>query len=191
MYPNWNPKDLKAAVQIWNEALREYSYEEMHFSLMQFFKNDMKGFAPIPGQLIRPVAERKIFSQNPEEGKAWAMVREAIGNSGYNSREEFDKLPPLAQKAVGSAYVLYTWSQTDSDALGTVENQFMKTYRRLMEDAIAENAATGALPEKVIQIEEKAAVPLIEEKQEITDEHRLDLLAWWEELKKEAGHGMD
>lgn len=40
------------------------------------------------------------------ELEAWSLVEKAIRNSIYNSQEEFSKLPPLVQKAVGSPNVL-------------------------------------------------------------------------------------
>lgn len=48
------------------------------------------------------------------ELEAWSLVEKAIRNSIYNSQEEFSKLPPLVQKAVGSPNVLRLWAADGS-----------------------------------------------------------------------------
>lgn len=181
MYPNWNPKDLKAAVQIWHEALKEYPYEEMYFSLMQFFKHDTKGFAPIPGQLIQPVLEKRVSAFAPDEGKAWALVHDAIENGIYGSELEFKRLPSIIQQAVGSPKEIQAWAMADSESMEVIRSNFLRAYRIVKDRAIAD----GKIPDAYTGIEQKFDLTyLIEEKTPaMSEEDRADALAWWEELK--------
>lgn len=51
------------------------------------------------------------------------------GNSIYNSQEEFSKLPPLVQKAVGSPNVLRLWAADGSYSEQVASSNFMRSYR--------------------------------------------------------------
>ena len=62
--------------------------------------------------------------------QAWGLVRKAINNSGYHSEEEFAKLPPLVQKAVGTPGQLKQWGMSDIESIETVaQSNFMRTNR--------------------------------------------------------------
>lgn len=186
MYPTWKPKDLKAITQLWQKTLEPYSYEEVELSLLEFFRSDVKGFAPLPGQLIRPIVEKRMSDQTVDEGKAWAMVREAIGNSGYDSVREFKKLPPVIQMAVGDPYVLFTWSQTDTEQMTVIQSQFLRSYRSAKEQAITQNATNGIIPEGVLALEtDYDEEKLIEEiKTPMSDAEQKEILEWWEQQKE-------
>ena len=51
-YPNFNPKDKRYTLDLWHKAFEDQNYLEISDALMYFFKNDTKGFAPLPGQLL-------------------------------------------------------------------------------------------------------------------------------------------
>lgn len=70
-------------------------------------------------------APKKILN----ELEAWSLVEKAIRNSIYNSQEEFSKLPPLVQKAVGSPNVLRLWAADGSYSEQVASSNFMRSYR--------------------------------------------------------------
>ena len=60
--------------------------------------------------------------------EAWNQVRKAI--SYYNARENFNKLPELAQQIVGSPNQLKEWAMMKMEDVGTVvQSNFLKAYR--------------------------------------------------------------
>lgn len=64
------------------------------------------------------------------EAEAWMMVRRAIRNGNYGSEEEYAKLPPAVQKAVGSPQSLSSWAQLPGREVETViQSQFLRSYR--------------------------------------------------------------
>ena len=82
----------------------------------------------MPGQ----IKEKLTAMQTPErtETEAWAMVSKALHNSLYGYREEFDKLPPEVQGAVGNAEMLREWARLDEDEVQTVvASNFQRSYR--------------------------------------------------------------
>ena len=64
------------------------------------------------------------------ELEAWALVNKALRNGYYGAEEEYAKLPPLVQKAVGTPMNLRNWSQSDIKSTeSVVMSQFISAYK--------------------------------------------------------------
>lgn len=128
-YPNYKPSNLSETVDVWNMMLEEYSYNQISMALKTYVHSDTSGFAPSIGQLINKLHEVQA-PQELNEMEAWVLVGKALRNGTYGAVEEFDKLPPLVQKAVGSPDNLRNWAQTNSESIeNVVQSNFMRTYR--------------------------------------------------------------
>lgn len=128
-YPNYKPSNLSETVDVWNMMLEEYSYSQISTALKAYVHSDTSGFAPSIGQLINKLHEIQT-PQELNEMEAWSLVSKALRNGYYGAVEEFEKLPPLAQKAVGSPDNLRNWSQTDTNSIeNVVQSNFMRSYR--------------------------------------------------------------
>lgn len=127
-YPNFNVKDIGVTVDVWATMLVDYDYEGISLALQSYITTDTSGFAPAIGQLIAKYNELKHPAQmNAME--AWSLVSKALRNGYYNSKGEYDALPPLVQKAVGSPENIHNWSMTDEESVESViASQFMKRY---------------------------------------------------------------
>lgn len=62
----------------------------------------------------------------------WNKIKKAIGRSGYYSYEEFQKLPEIAQKFVGSPNQLKEWALDIDYIDSVVKGQFLKQYEVLI-----------------------------------------------------------
>lgn len=128
-YPNFKPPDKTVAVDTWYTMLKDMDYNVVQIGLRAYIASDTNGFAPSIGQLINTI----YTTQNPQElneMEAWALVSKALRNGYYGAVEEFDNLPPLVQKAVGSPDNLRNWSQTDTNSIeNVVQSNFMRSYR--------------------------------------------------------------
>lgn len=131
-YPNYKPSNLSETVDVWNMMLEEYSYSQISMALKAYVHSDTSGFAPSIGQLINTI----YTIQNPQElneMEAWFLVSRALRNGYYGAIEEFNKLPPLVQKAVGSPDNLRNWALTDGKSIeNVVQSNFMRTYRTVV-----------------------------------------------------------
>ena len=131
-YPNYKPSNLSETVDVWNMMLEEYSYSQISIALKTYVHSDTSGFAPSIGQLINKLHEVQS-PQELNEMEAWLLVSKALRNGTYGAVEEFNKLPPLVQKAVGSPDNLRNWAQTDSESIeNVVQSNFIKTYRAVV-----------------------------------------------------------
>lgn len=128
-FPNFKPSDLSETVDIWNMMLEEYTYNQIAGALKSYILADSTGFAPSIGQLIAKVKTIEEPAQL-NESEAWGLVSKAIRNGYYGAVEEFSKLPPLVQKAVGIPDNIRNWSQTNLDSVETViQSNFLRAYR--------------------------------------------------------------
>lgn len=133
-YPNFKPQaDPDDVAKVWAAMLSEYPYQIVSAALKAFIKSDSGGFAPTIGQIVQLIEKKKDDAEmNAEE--AWSLVRKAIGRGGYNAEEEYDKLPALVQKAIGSPGNIHELSQTDTGTVESVEkSHFIRTYNTLVD----------------------------------------------------------
>ena len=131
-YPNWKPQgDLSLTIDVWHEYLSEYSYQEILGAVKAFSLSDTSGFAPTVGQVVGKLhGMMKNIEPDLNGMEAWALVSKAIRNGYYGAEDEFAKLPPMVQKAVGSPQNIRNWSQTDLKSIDTVVmSQFLSTYK--------------------------------------------------------------
>lgn len=131
-YPNFKPPDKTVAVDTWYTMLRDMDYNVVQMGLRAYITSDTSGFAPSIGQLINTI----YLTQNPQElneMEAWVLVSKALRNGYYGAVEEFDNLPPLVQKAVGTPDNLRNWSQTNTESVeNVIQSNFMRSYRTVV-----------------------------------------------------------
>ena len=127
-YPNYKPNDISETVDVWQMMLSDYDYNIVAMALKAYILSDTSGFAPSIGQLAAKI-QTITKPQELNEMDAWSLVSKAIRNSGYNSVEEFAKLPSLVQKAVGLPDQLRVWALDENYNEQVVSSNFMRCYR--------------------------------------------------------------
>lgn len=119
--------DGELLMQTWAKLLDGYTYAQASAGLEIYMRTDKYGRAPKVGQIIDAIEKTKAPALNANE--AWALVYKAICNSLYNADAEFNKLPPLVQKAVGNPANLKEYAQMDiEDVQVTVKAHFKSVY---------------------------------------------------------------
>lgn len=128
VYPNYNPPSKTAAVNAWLMCLGEYDNKVVQLAFTTYMTTNTSGFPPVPGQLVEIM---QVLTQPSElnELEAWSIVRKALRNCGYNSEQEFAKLPIVVQKAVGTPQQLKIWACDSEFNENVVSSNFIKTYR--------------------------------------------------------------
>ena len=86
-------------------------------------------YPPVPGEVVEMI--HRLTSEHQMDGsEAWGLVANALRNSLYGFHEEFQKLPPAVQAAVGSENQLREWAMMDADEVFTVvASNFQKAFR--------------------------------------------------------------
>lgn len=128
MYQNFAVTSAK--VDIWHRILEDYPAAVIDNAIAAYIRTDTKGFPPVPGQLIDLITE----TDNVSEAEAWELASKACRNGLYGYVEEYDKLPPLIQKCIGSPTMLRNMAVMQSNELQTrFKAQFLRDYRTLKE----------------------------------------------------------
>lgn len=128
-YPNYHPADLKLTVDVWASMLAEYDFRLVQTAFRKYILSDTSGFAPSIGQLVDHLQD-VTEGDGIGELQAWSMVSAALRNSVYCSEQEYAKLPPVVQRAVGSAANLREWAMMDSATVhSVVQSNVIRNYR--------------------------------------------------------------
>lgn len=96
-------------------------------------------FPPTPADILECASKLKAESSYLSEQEAWATVAKACTNGewiegGYSYQKNFDRLPKILQKAVGTPETLRNWSQVDMATMQTVvQSNFLRSYRAALE----------------------------------------------------------
>lgn len=149
-FPRDNMLPTDTAMELWYDMLKDMDYQSAYIGLKNHVATSK--FAPT----IADIRNGAVISQPQElnEMEAWSLVSKAIRNSGYNSVEEFTKLPPLIQKAVGLPSQLRTWALDENYNEEVVSSNFIKCYR----NELARQKELQKMPQNVRNFIEKANV---------------------------------
>lgn len=132
-YPNsfrkMSEDDYKAMIELWDRQFKDYDYKIVMMAIDSIISSDTREFYP-PIATIKEMIYKLTHQDEMTEQEAWLLVKRALRNSGYHAREEFDKLPEVIQRLVGSPQQLYDWSMMNTDQVDTVvASNFMRSYK--------------------------------------------------------------
>lgn len=129
--------------QFYKQLSKEEGYEIIDLWHMMFENEDVRIVTQAVKLLIKThtypptIADVQnkidLLTKNQEdlsEMEAWNLVYKAICNSYYNAENEFNKLPVIIQKTIGSPKQLREWGQMQGDSVqSVVQSNFMRSYK--------------------------------------------------------------
>lgn len=118
------------AFDVWYGLLSDLPYD-IAKTAVQAYMMQNKSVPTIAD--IREIALNMQSDNVENDTEAWDIVYKAICNSTYNSAAEFEKLPPMIQKAVGSSNQLRSWAIDEDFNAGVESSNFKKVYRQVQE----------------------------------------------------------
>lgn len=128
-YAGANAPNPRRTMALWAEMFAEDDVRLVAAAVKALIAADEKGFPPHIGAVkaqLRKLTAPEVLT--PME--AWALVLRAIKRSGYESRREFDRLPPVLQRLVGSPSQLRDWGMMDEDTVNSVvASNFQRSYQ--------------------------------------------------------------
>lgn len=118
-------------MQIWHSMLQDLPYEVVQAAVKNIIARSH--FRPA----ISDIREECANITSPpvmSEQEAWAIVRPAIRNGIYGSKEEFSKFPDVIKEAVADPGSLSEWAQLPSNEVDTViQSLFKRNYKTVVE----------------------------------------------------------
>lgn len=139
-------EEINAIINLWAEMLEE-PYEVVGAAVKSYIATDVTGFPPSIGQ-VKAHINKIMQPEQMTESEAVSLILAATRNSTYNASTEFNKLPPMLQKLVGTPAQLRAWALCDSETINTVvSSNLQRSYKVLAEREREYNA----LPEVIKQ----------------------------------------
>jgi hypothetical protein len=183
-YPNYykdmRRSDADAIVALWVEMFKDDPVEIVAVAVKAHIATDKKGFPPHIGAIKEAIVKLNT-SDEMTELEAWALVNKATKNSTWNAKEEFDKLPPVIQRLVGSPQQLRDWAAMPADTINSVvASNFQRSYKA----RAANEREFLALPQDVRQTMELLAAGMQMPGLPESTETKPDLVRWRGELRK-------
>lgn len=128
-YADMTKSEAQSVIALWADMFSEDSVEIVAAAVKSFIASDAKGFPPHIGAIKDEIYKLK-HKDEMTESEAWALVAKAIRRSAYFAKEEFDKLPEICQRLVGSPEQLKEWALCESiDTMTVAQSNFMRSYK--------------------------------------------------------------
>lgn len=132
-YPNFykgmGRSEAEGIVDLWSSMFDKEPAQLVAVAVKAHIANDKKGYPPHIGA----IKEAIVKLQEPEamtEQEAWGLVLKALRNGIYGAQKEFDALPPMIQRLVGSPSQLKEWAMMDGDSVNSVvASNFQRSYK--------------------------------------------------------------
>lgn len=125
--------DGEALVNLWTRQFAEEDPAAVGAAVNALISTRTTGYSPTIGE-IKDQLHRLRTVDGLNDAQAWHLVEKACRRGLYNAQEEFDKLPPNVQTAVGGPEQLKAWAMMESDTVNSViASNFRRTYRTVQE----------------------------------------------------------
>lgn len=126
-YKNTGADELKQALLLWHEMFADDELEVVKYALKRLIETH-ESYPPTIAHLRQKIDEvTEAANGDPTDTELWALARKAIGNGYYGAEEEYNKLPPVAQRFFGSPRGIRQLAMAGQDVIETVtKGQFLK-----------------------------------------------------------------
>ena len=128
-YAKKTQQEREDAIRLWAEMFAEEPGEVVAMAVKALIKSRVSTFPPGIGEITEMI-QQITQPEQMTELEAWGLVLKAVGNSNYNSGEEFQKLPAVLQRLVGAPSQLREWAVMDRETLNSVvASNFQRSYK--------------------------------------------------------------
>lgn len=132
-FKGMDDSEYRDTLKLWYMILGGEDAAMVNAAVTALIATRREGYTPTIGEVCENL---RLLKQDGEltDQEAWMLVSKACRNGSYGYKEEFEKLPPNVQRAVGQAEQLREWALVDTETLETVTaSNFRKTYRGLVQ----------------------------------------------------------
>lgn len=134
-YPNYykgmTKKDAEGIVNLWTAMFADEPAGVVAMAVKAHIAGDSKGFPPHIGAIKEAIA-KLMQPEMMTEQEAVALVLEATRNGTYDSEKEFDKLPPVLRRLVGSPAQIKEWAVMEAATVqSVVASNLQRSYREI------------------------------------------------------------
>lgn len=125
--------EAETMIALWERQFEAEDPKAVSAAIDNLIASRTTGYTPTIGEIKEQIHKLRS-SEQMNDAQAWFLVEKACQRGLYNSKEEFEKLPPDVQAAVGGPEQLRAWAMMDAETVNSVvASNFRKTYRTVKE----------------------------------------------------------
>jgi uncharacterized protein (UPF0297 family) len=149
-----NEEAKKAIAASWYRVLKDKDYAMANKAVDYILCTNKTNFSPSVG-FVRDLIIKMESGPEMTEMEAWEYVYKAIKNSAWHAQEEYQKLPPMIRKCVGSPEMLQSWSGMPIDSVQSViQSHFVRTFRKRQELDYEYRALPDSIKDTILKLGE-------------------------------------
>lgn len=158
-YSKFGKSELEGIANLWTEMFEHDDFNIVKCALKELISSH-SGYPPDIAALKNKIKEICLTaSGEPTNEELWLMLKKAVSNGYYGAKEEFEKLPPVLKRYVGSPHTLTELAYIESDTFDTVTHgQFLKQINAIKE----REEYSKRMPEEVKALINSTYKPLVE-----------------------------
>lgn len=123
-FKDMSKDEVESMVNLYEELFKENTYEEVSRAIKNIINTSE--YMPAIATIKSKIYEMKHL-KDESNMELWEKLLVAIRNGSYHAEEEYEKLPIVVQKFLGSPYQLQELAVMNSDDVHTVvKGQFLK-----------------------------------------------------------------
>ena len=143
---------LQGMVDLWQTCFAEEPVELVMEAVKAHMITSTDRYMPQIG-VIKEAIHKLTTPQQMSEAEAWALVKNALRNGNYGFHEEYEKLPPVVQRCVGTENTIREWAQMDSETLDSVvASNFQRSYRAISKSEAELAKLPAGMRERMAQL---------------------------------------
>jgi hypothetical protein len=132
-FKDFSVQDKRDKVAFWQDMFADDDYSVVGAAVKSYIATDTTGYAPKVGQL-KALIRKLTQPDEMSEQEAVNLILKAATQSNYGAKEEFEKLPPICQRLVGSPSKLREWAMMEEATLNSVvASNLMRSYKAIAE----------------------------------------------------------
>lgn len=148
-YKEMSTEEAEKTIELWRDMFKNENFEIVIIAV----KNLINTFKYPP--TIADVKEQIYKLQNADVDdtmELFNLLKKAIGNGIYGSVQEFEKLPPIVKKFVGSPSQLRNWATDIEFNDEVLRGQFYKQIENLKKREKEDKMMLPEIKEKISQL---------------------------------------
>ena len=120
---------LGMTVKVWAKVFEDIPANAVQAAVMAHISASTDRFMPPPGVIKQRIVSMTTAEAEITPQEAWQLVYAAAQRGLYNAKDEFEKLPPVVQRLVGSPNQLKEWAMMGAETVqSVVASNFQRSY---------------------------------------------------------------
>lgn len=163
---------VKGTINLWEMMFADEPAELVRNAVLAYMASNTGAFMPNVGQIKQAIQDLQSPDGGLSETEALARIMQASRNGIYGAETEFDKLPPMLQKVVGSSAQLREWAMMDADTVQSViGSHVIRAYRTIKAREDAQARLSAAVRKFTQQLSDGVKMPEITKRSENEKKH--------------------